>query len=302
LWRKWEACRSRIKKAEIIAVKKPGRKKGYGRSLTAGQEKKIQKLITEKCPDQLTFDFALWTREGVRLLIKKQCNIDTPIRTVGEYLKRRGVTPQKPRKYAYERDDEQVKVRLEKEYPAIKRRAKRQKAEIYWEDEATIKASDVRGRGYALKGKTPVVRRTAKKENVSMTSAITNRGKLYWKLYDGGINSQKFLEFVKRLTRNKRRKIFLIVDNAKTHRSLMLKEWLARNKNKIELYYLPAYSPDLNPDEHVNADVKCGVGAKSPKRTKDKLAAATEEHMRMLKQKPERIVSYFKDPLIRYAA
>ena len=302
LWKKWGASRSGKRKAEILAVKKPGRKKGFGKSLTEEQEKKIQKLMIEKYPDQLKFDFALWTREGVRLLIKKQCNIEMPIRTVGEYLKRWGYTPQKPQKYAYERDDAKVKKWLENEYPAIKRRAQRQKAEIYWGDEMTIRASDVRGRGYAPVGKTPTVRQTARKESVSMISAITNKGKIFWKLYDKSINSQKFLEFVKRLIRSKRRKIFLIVDNAKPHASRMLKEWACGKKKKIEIYYLPAYSPDLNPDEHVNADVKYGVGSRTPKRTKAELAIAAEEHMQMLKQTPERIVKYFKDPAIQYAA
>ena len=160
----------------------------------------------------------------------------------------------------------------------------------------------MRGRGYAPAGKTPTVRKTAKKESVGMISAITNKGKIFWKIYDKSINSQKFLEFVKRLIRNKRRKIFLIVDNARPHASRMLKEWVCGKKKKIEIYYLPAYSPDLNPDEHVNADVKYGVGSRTPKRTKAELAIAAEEHMQMLKQTPGRIVKYFKDPAIQYAA
>jgi transposase len=296
LWAKYKRDKDRV-----FQVLVRGNKFGNGRTLTIKQENKIKKLITDKYPDQLKFDYALWTREAVKLLIEKECKIVMPIRTVGEYLKRWGYTPQKPVKYAYERDGEKVNDWLENQYPDIKKRAKRQKAEIYWGDETTVKASDVRGRGYAPKGKTPVVNRTEKRENVSMISAITNKGKVFWKLHEGSINGALVLDFAKRLIRNKKNKIFLILDNARTHHSKMLKEWAEKNKDKIELFYLPPYSPDLNPDEHVNSDVKYGVGSKTPKRTREGLHAATEEHMRMLKKNPERIIKYFKDPAIQYA-
>jgi transposase len=297
LWHKYKRC-----KDDVFQVQPRGNKFGNGRTLTKQQEKRIKKLITDKYPDQMKFDFALWTREAVKLLVGRECGIDMPIRTVGEYLKRWGYTPQKPVKYAYERDSEKVREWLENSYPCIKRMAKRQKGEIYWGDETTIKASDVRGRGYAPKGETPVVNRTEKKENVSMVSAITNRGKVFWKLHEGSINGEKFIDFVKRLIRNKKNKVFLILDNAKTHHGKMLIEWVEKNKEKIELFYLPPYSPDLNPDEHINSDVKYGVGTKVPKKTKEELRAATEEHMRILKKTPERIVKYFEDPAIQYAS
>jgi transposase len=295
----WE--RYKQEKDKVFKVQVRGNKYGNGRTLTTQQEDKIKRLIVDKYPDQLKFDYALWTREAVKLLIEKECGIVMPIRTVGEYLKRWEYTPQKPVKYAYERDKEKVRKWLENEYPAIKKQAKEEKAEIYWGDETTVKANDVRGRGYAPKGKTPVVNKTEKRENVSMISAITNKGKVFWKLHEGSINGELVFDFVKRLIRNKKNKIYLILDNAKTHHSKMLKEWVEKNDDKIELFYLPPYSPDLNPDEHINSDVKYGVGSKTPKRTREGLRAATEEHMRMLKKSPERIMKYFKDPAIQYA-
>jgi transposase len=302
LWGKWNKKRGVDKKLEVIAVRPRGTKPGERRILSMRQEKTIQRIIIDKYPDQLKFDFALWTREAVKKLILQKFDIDMPIRTVGNYLRRWDFTPQKPVKYAYERDPEKVKEWLEKVYPAIKKRAKRQKADIFWGDETTVKAEDVRGRGYAPKGKTPIVNRTAKKENVSMVSAITNQGKVFWKLYGGSVNSERFLEFVKQLVKNKKNKIFLIVDNARTHHSGIIKGWIEKNRKRIEIFYLPPYSPDLNPDEHVNADVKQGVGSKQPKRTKAELEKATREHMLMLKKTPRRIVSYFGDTAIMYAA
>jgi transposase len=281
LWNKYKK-----NKDKVFHVQVRGNKLGNGRTLSTQQENKIKKLIVDKYPDQLKFDYALWTREAVKLLVEKECKIVMPIRTIGEYLKRWGYTPQKPVKYAYERDSEKVRAWLENMYPDIKKQAKRQKAEIYWGDETTVKAGDVRGRGYAPQGRTPVVNRTEKRENVSMISAITNKGKVFWKLHEGSINGELVLDFVKRLIRNKKNKIFLILDNAKTHHSKMLQEWVGKKKDKIKLFYLPPYSPDLNPDEHVNSDVKYGVGSKTPKRTREGLRAATEEHMRMLKKTP----------------
>jgi transposase len=204
LWNKRTRSKNREK---AVAVKKCGRPFGYGRTLAEGHEKEIQKVITDKYPDRLKLDFALWTREAVKLMIRRKYGIDMPIRTVGEYLKRWGYTPQRPVRYAYERDGEKVREWLERTYPAIKRRAKREKADIYWGDETTVKACDVRGRGYAPRGETPVVNRTEKKENVSMVSAITNQGKVYWKLHEGSINAEKFKEFVERLVWGKKRKV-----------------------------------------------------------------------------------------------
>jgi transposase len=302
LWNTWKKSKSRHKEDGIITVKKCGKRPGCGRTLTAQQEKRIQNAIKDKYPDQLKLDFALWTREAVKLLIKELYGINMPIRTVGEYLKRWHYTAQRPVKYAYERDPEKVGEWLENTYPKIKKRAKREKADIYWADETTLKASDVRGRGYGPKGKTPVVNRTEKKENVSMVSAITNKGKVFWKLYEGSINGQKFREFAERLVYGKRRKVFLILDNAKPHHSKVLREWVEKTAKRIAVFYLPPYSPDLNPDEHVNADVKYGVGSRTPKKTEEALREATEEHMKMLRDTPERIIQYFLDPAISYAA
>lgn len=279
-----------------------GRRVGAQRSLTEEQSKKIRRKITDRLPEQLKLDFALWTRDAVRQLIAQETGIEMPIRTVGEYLKRWGFTPQKPLKFAYERKPENVKKWLEEDYPLIQERAKQEKAEIYWGDETGLRSGDVRGRGYAPKGETPIINVTAKYENLSMVSAITNKGKVHWMIADGAVNIDRFLEFLKGLIKNTRRKIFLILDNLKVHHSKDVTKWVAKHKARIELFYLPAYSPDLNPDEHLNADLKQGVGSRAPSRSKKNLMKAAEDHLAMLKQTPARIKEYFKDPAIAYAA
>jgi transposase len=296
----WRDYKTKGKTA--IPVHPRGHKLGDGRHLSEDQEKSIQKMIIDKAPNQLKLDFALWTRGAVQLLIKQEFCLDMPIRTVGEYLKRWGFTPQKPVKYAFERNPEKVKEWLTDTYPKIVERAKSEGADIYWGDETGLRASDVRGRGFSLKGKTPVVQATGTYQNLSMVSAITNKGKISWMIVEGSVNIERFLEFLERLLSDAERKVFLVLDNLRVHHGILVQEWVRKQKGKIELFYLPAYSPDLNPDEHVNADLKYGVGSKTPVRTKDKLHKAAGEHMEMLKQTPQRIVKYFEDPAISYAA
>lgn len=288
----WSALRGRRR----------GRRKGENRSLTPEQEKMIRRKIVDRRPEQLKLDFALWTREAVRQLILQECAVDMPIRTVGEYLKRWGFTPQRPARFAYERREAEVGEWLEQRFPMICKRAKAEGAEIYWGDETGLRASDVRGRGYAPRGETPVVKVTAKYENLSMVSAITNRGRVHWMIVDGAVNAACFIEFLDALVRDAKRKVFLILDNLKVHHSKVVKHWLSEHTEQIELFFLPAYSPDLNPDEHLNADVKQGVGSRATVRTKNKLHHAITNHMQMLESNPQRICSYFRDPAISYAA
>jgi transposase len=297
VWNKWVETGSKS-----IKVVPRGLKKGQGRHLTSPQERNIQGKIIDQHPDQLKLDFALWTREAVRQLIKQEYSIEMPIRTVGEYLKRWGFTPQRPLKFAYERKTEKVKEWLEIEYPNISRRAKAEGADIYWGDETGLRASDVRGRGFAPKGKTPIVQATATYQNLSMVSAITNKGKVSWTIVEGSVNIERFIDFLGRLLTDAERKVFLVLDNLRVHHSKLVEEWVNDQNGRIELFFLPAYSPDLNPDEHVNADVKYGVGSKTPVRTKTNLKNATEMHMKMLRGMPHRIVRYFDDPAICYAA
>ena len=281
--------------------KKRGRRKGENRSLTPKQEKTIRRKIVDRRPEQLKLDFALWTREAVRQLILQECAVEMPIRTVGEYLKRWGFTPQRPARFAYERREAEVTEWLEERFPSIRSRAKQEGAEIYWGGETGMRASDVRGRGYAPRGETPVVNATAKYENLSMVSAINNRGRVHWMIVDGAVNAARFIEFLDALVRDAHRKVFLVLDNLKVHHSRLVKEWLGNHTTEIELFFLPAYSPDLNPDEHLNADVKQGVGSRAPVRTKNRLHTAITNHMSMLESMPERICKYFNDPAISYA-
>ena len=200
-----------------LNAKKRGREQGTGNRLTPDQEKQIKRLIIDKTPDQLKMDYALWTRKAVMELIKQEVGIDMPVRTVGDYLKRWGMTPQKPVKKAYEQSPKAVEQWLNDHYPEIQSQAKRENAEIYWGDETGMRNDSQHERGYAPKGKTPVIRLNANRVSTNMISAITNQGKVRFKVFEGGMNVDIMIDFCKRLIRSAKRKVFLIVDNLRVH-------------------------------------------------------------------------------------
>ncbi|AMO68401.1 MULTISPECIES: IS630 family transposase [Zhongshania] len=285
-----------------LGYDKPGRKAGSGRRLTAEQEQHIESVLIDKTPDQLKMPYALWTRESVRELILNCYGLALPVRTVGDYLKRWGMTPQKPQKRAYEQRAPEVKAWLEEEYPAIKVQAKQQNAEIYWGDETGLRNDCQHERGYAPKGKTPVIRLNAKRESCNMISAVTNQGKVRYQIFEGNMNADRLIDFMMRLLKDAKRKVFLILDNLRVHHAKPVKEWLEAHKKMIQVFYLPAYSPELNPDEYLNCDLKGGVHSGQPARNKEQLKQKVSKHMRMLQRKPHRVRKYFKHEKIRYAA
>lgn len=238
--------------AKGVRIKKRGRKLGSHRTMTDEQEKHIQKLIQDKVPNQLKHSFALWTRIAVQQLIKRIYSIDMPIRTVGEYLNRWGFTPQKPLRRAYEQNPKAVQKWLEQEYPKISKRAKKENAEIHWGDETGLNSDSYHGRRYAPRGKTPAIRLCAKREHINLISSVTNQGKVRVMIYKNTMNSQTMIQFLKRLVKDAGRKVFLVLDNLRVHHSRMVREWLSEHQDQIELFFLPSYSPELNPDEYLN--------------------------------------------------
>ena len=288
--------------AKGLVGKPRGRKPGEQRLLDAAQEAEVQGLIRRHTPDELGLPFALWSRAAVRALIARRCGVELAVRTVGKYLARWGFTARKPIRRAYERDPAAVRRWLRRDYPAIVARAKRARGAIFWGDETGLRSDDVRGRSYAPRGRTPVVRVCHKRAGLSLISAVTNRGELRWMVVDGAVNAPAFIRFLERLVRDARCKIFLILDRLKAHRARLTRDWLAEHRAEIEVFYLPSYSPDLNPDEGVHADLKHAVPRKAPARGKQQLRRAAIGHMRRLSRMPKRIRSIFRHPQFRYAA
>ncbi len=289
--------------ASALKPEARGKKEGSGRMLSEAQERTIQQIICEKRPEQLKMEFALWSRAAVMQLIERECGIKLSVRGVGNYLQRWGFTPQKPIKKAYEQRPEEVKAWLDEEYPVIEQRAKAEDAEIHWGDETAIVNTDVRGRSYAPAGKTPVTLAPGgTRHKLSMIATVTNQGKARWMIIDESFNADRFTEFLEALIKDAGRKVFLILDNLRVHHSKVVKAWVAERKDRIELFYLPSYSPELNSEERLNADLKHAISTKVPARTKAKLKAAATEHMQTLEKSPERVKKYFQDSRVKYAA
>lgn len=285
---------------KALKAKKQGRPKGTGLTLSDEQQGKIRIIICDATPDQLKMPFALWTREAIASLIKDLFKISLERRQVGRYLRRWGFTPQRPVKRAYERNDKAVRKWMDEEYPAIARKAAAEDAEVHWGDETGIKSNDHRGRGFAPKGKTPVLRHKGKAESVNMISTVTNTGKLRFMIYDGSFNAQVFIRFLSRLIRSSPKKIHLIVDNLRVHHAKLVKAWVAERPEKIELHYLPSYSPDLNPDEYLNCDLKTELARRPERRLKGKFKETVRSTIKKLQSLPKRVARYFNAKPLSY--
>ena len=234
---------------EALKVKPRGRPPGG--KLLDGQASTICHIIRDCCPDQLKLPFALWTREAVGQLIEKKFGVKLSRWTVGRYLRRWGFFPQKPIKRTYERNPKEMKAWFEKEYPQIKKRAKEEGAEIWWGDETGVRSDHQEGKSWAPKGKTSAVEVSGKGFRFNMISAISTRGKLKFIIFKKRFTTEVFLDFLRRLikSRERGRKIYLIVDNHRVHRAKRVKERLKGKEDTLELHYWPRYSPELNPDE-----------------------------------------------------
>lgn len=296
----WTRYKNGGKKA--LKIKKRGRPTGSCRRLEKEQEKEIQKIICDKCPDQMKLPFALWTRIAVQQLIKQLWELEIPIRTIGDYLKRWNFTPQKPLKRAYEQNPKAVKKWLKQEYPSIKQKAKKEDAEIHWGDETGLCNDSYHGRSYAPRGKTPAIRLSAKCERVNLISTVTNQGKVRFMIYKDRMNADTLIKFMKRLIKDADRKIFLILDNLKVHHSYKARDWLQEHTEQIEIFFIPSYSPELNPDEYLNCDLKAGVHSGAPARSREQLKNKALSHLRKLQKMPKRVIKYFKHPKIAYAS
>lgn len=284
-----------------LRARRRGRPKAAGK-LKPWQAAQTVRAIVGRCPDQLQLPFALWTREAVSQFIRRQWGVTLSVWTVGRLLKQWGLTPQKPARRAYEKNPAAVQRWLEEEYPVIKKKAQKEAAEIHWGDEMGVRSDHQSGTSYGRRGKTPVVLGTGKRFRCNMLSTLTNRGVLRFMLYRERFTATVFLRFLRRLIKTSGRKIFLIIDRHPVHRDRRVEQWAAQHKDEIRIFFLPGYSPELNPDEFLNHDVKeNAVGRKRPKNLPE-LLHNLRSILRRRQCNPETVQRYFLVPTVRYAA
>jgi len=287
----------------VSAVKavKMGRPENSGK-LTPEQQNQIRKLIVDKNPDQLKLPGFLWDRENVRDLIKRLYKVEIALQNISVYLKKWGMTPQRPIKRSYKQNPEEVKKWLEEEYPAIKERAKQEKAEIAWGDETGCQNETNYVKGYAPIGQTPVMPVGNEHIRVNMISTITNQGKMRFMFYRGSMNAKVLIKFLRRLVLGADRKIFLILDNMKVHHAILVRDWLKEHKDEIELFFLPSYSPQHNPDEYLNGNLKRELARKGYSKDANDLEIKARGTMKKFQRDHLHIISFFHAKLVQYAS
>jgi len=297
---KWMAL-DRAGGLRALKPKRRGRRAGEGR-LTPTQSARIRQLVIDSLPDQLKLPFCLWTRVAVVALIEREYGISVSLTTVGRYLGSWGMSPQKPVRRAYERNNAAIARWLRTDYPTIARDAKREKAVIYWGDEMGLRSDHVAGTSYAPLGQTPIIRATGQRFGCNMISAITNRGHLAFMVFHGKFDGRLFIRFMQRLLNQATGKLYLIVDGHPVHRSVIAREFVSANAACLRLIRLPGYCPELNPDELLNQDVKTnGLGKRRPS-NRTELMAGVRSHLRRRQRQPQVIRNLFQEKHVRYAA
>jgi transposase len=244
----------------------------------------------------------MWSRKNISELIRQKYGIDIPESTMGVYLARWGFSVQRPTKRAYRQDEEEVRNWIESEFPGISQRAKAENAEIYFGDETGLQNQATCLRGYAPIGKTPVVMTEAKRIKINMLSAISNRGKLRFMLYKDNMNADKLIDFMRRLVHDSKKKVFLILDNLRVHHSKKVRAWLLEHKEEIEVFYLPPYAPEYNPDELLNSDLKRGISKRPSPRSDKELEHNVRSHLKTVQLRPDKIRGFFGSRTTCYAA
>ena len=284
------ALRSRLRGRPPVS-----RLKGY-------QAATIVRIITDTCPEQIKMPFALWTREAVQMLIERRCGLCLSVWTVGRYLKRWGFTPQKPLRKAYEQNDKEVRKWLEETYPGIKQRSLREGAEIHWQDETGMRSDHQAGTSWSPCGQTPEIPCTGNRFKINMISSITNKGRLEFRIFREMFSSEIFIDFLGRLIKHKQRKIFVITDRHPVHKSRAVADWLEANKKRIEMFLMPGFSPELNPDELLNQDVKSNAVGRLRAKNIAELEGNVEQFLVQRQAFPEAVKNYFHKSSVVYAA
>lgn len=281
----------------LNAAKRGGRKP----KLSGADLKWLYDTVTFREPAQFQFPFALWTSKMLRQLLQQQRGIKLSKSSVCRLLNQLGLSAQRPLWRAYQQDPQRVERWLAEEYPALARRARREGAEIWFEDEAGIRSDHHSGTTWAPRGQTPIVSTTGARFGLNVISAVNRRGDLRFMCVKGRVNAGVFIKFLQRLIKDAAKKVFLIVDGHPTHQAKKVQRFLAEHNGQIEMFLLPPYAPELNPDELVWNDLKNNCLGRVAHHCVEELRKRVQSYLRSLQKLPDRIRSFFRAPTTRYA-
>jgi transposase len=286
-----------------LGEQRRGRRPGEQAALSESQQQEVIALVRDATPDQLGLAGFLWTREAVAELLAQRYGVWLARTTVGGYLRGWGFSPQRPQRRALEQNPAAVRRWLAETYPAIRAQARREGGVVLWLDEMGVRSDAAAGRSWAPIGQTPVVKGTGKRFRVNMISAVSNAGMLRFRLFTGSFSGPVFTDFLRRLLRDcGGRKVHLIVDGHPVHRAKAVSAWVGRHGERIQLHFLPGYSPELNPVELLNHDVKANAAGRRRPRSADELRDELHGYLRRRQRQPAVLVRFFHHPTTRYAA
>ena len=277
-------------------------KSGRPAKLTAEEEQEVYRWVVGGDPRQLGLDFGLWTRKIIAEQIEVRLSIKMSITAVGDLLHRLGLSPQKPLRRAYERDEVAIKEWVEKTYPKIKKAAKRKGAEIFWLDEAGVRSDDPLQRTWGKIGQTPVVPTSSKRQSMNIITAISNSGGFWYMAYSGRFNADKFIECLKDFMKWRRRPVVMIMDGHPVHKAQKVRDYVASLNGKITIELLPPYAPEHNPDEYVFHYMKKQGVTKKPLKKDESLKSRVLSDLKSIKNNKKLIKSFFKAGPVTFAA
>ena len=249
--------------------------------------------ITQGNPLNYQFEFYLWTLNIIRTMLKQERGITLSKSAVSRLLGHLGLSPQRPIYKSYKQNPEKIQKYLTETFPDAVAQAKEMGATIFFVDEASVRSDAHRGLSWGKVGETPVVRNSGGRFNLNVISAITPRGDMRFSFIDGKMDSQRFIAFLKKLQKDAEKPILVITDNARYHHSKATQAFIEKQDGAIQVVFLPAYSPELNPDEQVWNHAKARLSKRSIL-TKEDMKAGLLSILRSLQKQTALIKSFFR--------
>ena len=270
--------------------------------LAPQQKLRVRRWINGKDPRQYGFDFGLWTRQIVAALIAERGGVKLGVTAVGRLLAELDITPQKPLRRAYERDPVAIERWQRQEFPKLRARAKRRGAKIFFLDEAGVRSDQVLGRTWGIRGQTPEVPTSGKRQSVSAISAVNALGEFWFAMYTQRLNATGFIELLGKFMHRRKRPVFLVLDGHPAHIAQSVARYVQRLKGRLELHFLPGYAPELNPDEFVWNHLKRQGVSKKPLRRNESLRERVHADLSEIQSRPALVRSFFQAPSVAYTA